>query len=277
VLSEEIMSEDHNHWWRGLGLAGTAGLTAFFEEALGALQLSLTSMSPAGSGGPLWMPPVIERSVIERAQYTEAFPQLLGDVRASGHDRATVALAPAVCYFVYPWLADSQLPAARRFDVAGYCYRHEATTELGRFRSFRMREFVAVGPAEEMSRWRDEWVDRCERYLALLGLKVTVAAATDPFFGPAGRVLKYTQLEQGLKFEFQVAIDDSGLTTAIASANRHKEHLGERFCISLADGSVAHSSCMAFGLERIVLALMHAHGTSRADWPDLAAAGAGAA
>lgn len=271
------MDEEHYRWRRTLGFDGTAGFTALFEGAVEDLQRSLTSVSPAGSGGPLWMPPVIQRSVLERSQYTEAFPQLLADLRTDGQDGATVALAPAVCYFVYPWLADSQITAARRFDVAGYCYRHEATTEPGRYRSFRMREFVAVGPAEEISRWRDDWVDRCQRYLAMLGLKVTVAAATDPFFGPAARVMKYAQLEQGLKFEFQVAVGDATPATAIASANRHKEHLGERFGISLADGSVAHSSCIAFGLERIVLALLHAHGPNRADWPDVAAAGAGVA
>lgn len=267
------MVEEHYRWWRALGLAGTAGLTPLFEEAVGELQRSLTSISPAGPDGPLWVPPVIERSVVERSQYTEAFPQLLGDVRTAVQDGVSVALAPAVCYFVYPWLADSQVSASRRFDVAGYCYRHEATTELGRFRSFRMREFVAVGPAEEMNSWRDEWVDRCKRFLAMLGLKVTVAAATDPFYGPDSRVLKYAQLEQELKFEFLADITDTGPATAIASANRHKEHLGERFGISLADGSVAHSSCIAFGLERIVLALIRAHGADRADWPDIAAAG----
>jgi seryl-tRNA synthetase len=276
-VNEAIMGAEHYRWWRSLGLAGTDGLTTLFEEAVAALQRSLTSISPAGPDGPLWLPPVIERSVLERAQYTEAFPHLLGDVRTTAQDGTSVALAPAVCYFVYPWLADSEISAAPRFDVAGYCYRHEATTELGRLRSFRMREFVAVGPAAEMHDWRDEWVDRCERFLALLGLKVTVAPATDPFYGPGGRVLEYTQREQELKFEFLAALSDTGTATAIASANRHKEHLGERFGIRLADGSVAHSSCLAFGLERIVLALIRAHGADRADWPDIAAAGEGVA
>ena len=52
------MDEEHHRWWRTLGLDGTAGFTALFEGAVEALQRSLTSISPPGSGGPLWMPPV---------------------------------------------------------------------------------------------------------------------------------------------------------------------------------------------------------------------------
>jgi hypothetical protein len=37
---------------------------------------------------------------------------------------------------------------------------------------------------------------------------------------------------------------------AIASINRHGTHLTERFGISLTDGSLAHSACLAFGLDR---------------------------
>jgi hypothetical protein len=61
--------------------------------------------------------------------------------------------------------------------------------------------------------------------------------------------------------------DDPG--TAIASANGHKDHLGQRFAIDFADEGAAHSSCMAFGLERTTLALIHAHGDNLTDWPEL--------
>ncbi|MNT96216.1 Amino acid--[acyl-carrier-protein] ligase [compost metagenome] len=39
------------------------------------------------------------------------------------------------------------------------------------------------------------------------------------------------------------------------------------FDIKSADGEVAHSACMGFGLERIALALFKHHGLDVAKWP----------
>jgi seryl-tRNA synthetase len=155
------------------------------------------------------------------------------------------------------------------FDAAGYCYRHEATSEVGRFRSFRMRELVTVAGADAAWQWRDAWVVRSEALLARLGLTCSVELASDPFFGPGGRFMRSSQVQQNLKYEFVVPLHDDDPGTAIASANGHKDHLGQRFAIDFADEGPAHSACMAFGLERMTLALIHAHGDDLADWPDI--------
>ncbi|MER6421959.1 aminoacyl--tRNA ligase-related protein [Streptomyces sp. NPDC001137] len=244
------------------------------------LQSTLTSIDPAGSPGPSWQPPVVPQAVIERAEYAESFPHLLGTVHAleaetsekdaldEGNRGPTdVVLAPAVCYGVYAHLADRHLAEARQFDVAGHCYRHEATSELGRFRSFRMREFVMVADDTALLEWRQKWMERCEELFARLGLKVSVQVASDPFFGPGSRFIRSSQVEQHLKYEFVAPLFDDDPGTAIASANNHKDHLGRRFGIDFLDQGPAHSSCTAFGLERIVLALIHAHGDDLADWP----------
>jgi hypothetical protein len=39
------------------------------------------------------------------------------------------------------------------------------------------------------------------------------------------------------------------------------------FEVFTADGAVAHSACIGFGMERIVLALFAAHGTDTDRWP----------
>ena len=62
-------------------------------------------------------------------------------------------------------------------------------------------------------------------------------------------------------------VGDADQPTAIASSNCHADHLGGAFHITLADGSVAHSACVGFGMERIVLALFAAHGTDLGSWP----------
>ncbi len=271
-------------WLLPTGVPGLLSYTPKFEAVLVRLQAALTAEDPAGSPGPAWHAPVVPRAHIERAEYAESFPHLLGTVHALASEQAATAtdpvpeesdrrptdvvLAPAVCYGVYPRLAGRVLEAQAQFDAAGYCYRHEATSELGRFRSFRMREFVTVADAETAWRWRDDWIVRTTELYALLGLTVSVESASDPFFGPGGRFMKSSQVQQNLKYEFIAPVHGDDPGTAIASANCHKEHLGERFDIRFADQGWAHSSCMAFGLERTMLALVHAHGDRLADWPE---------
>jgi seryl-tRNA synthetase len=263
-------------WVRLTGVPGLLSFTPKFESVLARLQTALTSIDPSPSAGPEWYAPVVPRANIDRAQYAESFPHLLGVVYAlEGEDSeklrepTDVVLAPAVCYSVYPQLADRVIDQPVFFDAAGYCYRHEATSEPGRFRSFRMREFVTVTGEEAAARWRDEWIARCEAFFTRVGLSYDVVPASDPFFGPGGRFMKSSQIQQNLKFEFVVPLHGADPGSAIASANCHKEHLGERFAIGYAGQGWAHSSCMAFGLERTMMALIHAHGDNLADWPEL--------
>jgi seryl-tRNA synthetase len=56
--------------------------------------------------------------------------------------------------------------------------------------------------------------------------------------------------------------------TAVASSNYHQEHFGETYGIETAEGEVAHTGCMAFGEERVTLALLRAHGLDLREWPD---------
>ncbi|WP_371601125.1 aminoacyl--tRNA ligase-related protein [Streptomyces sp. NBC_00564] len=267
-------------WLLPTAAAGVFGFTAKFESALAGVQSALTRIHPTGTDGPSWHAPVVPRGPIERAQYTDSFPHLLGTVHAlppsTGDGAGTredsrvptdTVLAPAVCYSVYPSLADTTSAGPRCFDVAGTCYRHEATSEVGRFRSFRMREFVTVGTEETALAWREEWTERCRTLFAGLGIAVRVQEASDPFFGPGADFMRSSQIEQSLKYEFVAPVRRGDAGTAIASVNLHKDHLGERFAIGLPDGGWAHSSCAAFGLERIVLALVHVHGDDLADWP----------
>ena len=80
-------------------------------------------------------------------------------------------------------------------------------------------------------------------------------------------MLAASQREQELKFEVlvQIAGDEP---TAVASFNYHHDHFTSTYGIELADGGVAHTACLGFGLERITLALFHTHGLDVAAWPD---------
>jgi seryl-tRNA synthetase len=53
----------------------------------------------------------------------------------------------------------------------------------------------------------------------------------------------------------------------VASFNYHEDHFTSAFGLEMADGGPAHTACLGFGLERISLALVRAHGVDPETWP----------
>jgi len=101
-----------------------------------------------------------------------------------------------------------------------------------------------------------------------LGINCTAVVANDPFFGRANRIMKAMQKEQELKYEIVVPICSEENPTAITSSNYHLDHFSLPFGIKTSDGQIAHSACIGFGLERIVLALFKTHGLRSGTWPE---------
>ncbi len=179
---------------------------------------------------------------------------------------ASVVLTPAACYPVYPVIAGTLPAGGRLVDVMSYCFRHEPSDDAGRMQMFRMHEYIRASDPESVKTWREKWVGRAEQLTAALGLEARTVVASDPFFGRGGKLLEVSQRDQGLKLEIVTAVGSDERPTAIISLNYHQEHFGNIFGISTADGAVAHTACVGFGLERIALALYRQHGFTRDCW-----------
>jgi seryl-tRNA synthetase len=74
------------------------------------------------------------------------------------------------------------------------------------------------------------------------------------------------QQDQELKFELLAPVASEEHLTAIASFNYHQDHYGKIYDIEY-QGDAAHSGCMGFGMERVVLALLAKHGMNPETWP----------
>ena len=271
------------------GMPGVVGRGEDFEAVVAGLSRALRARQPDGIR-PLRVsfPPVVPQGVFEHTDYVSSFPQLIGSLRIFAGDNAQHAallaaretgddwtellssshlmMVSAACHPIYGTLAGQTLTGDLRFDTVGSCFRHEPSPDPARLVSFRMHEQVFVGSPVGALAHRDEWLGRITDLLGTLGLTVRVDVANDPFFGRAGRMLAVGQREETLKFEILVDIFDDE-PTAIASGNAHRDHFGENFEITLADGGVAHSSCFGLGLERTTLALLRRHGLKVASWP----------
>jgi seryl-tRNA synthetase len=271
------------------GVAGIYGRGGAFERVVAGLERLVDKTCAGERHERLRFPPTINRADFEKSQFLDSFPHLAGTVFSfegseqahqcmlerikSGADwseyqrMADVVLAPAACYPVYPHCRGVLPGGGRSFDVGSWCFRHEPSGDPARMQAFRMREIVRIGSMADVLAFRETWLERGQRFLARLGVETVPEPAADPFFGRGGKLLAVGQREQKLKFELCVPICSEHEPTAVMSFNYHQQHFGQLFDIRTADNDVAHTGCVGFGLERIVLALLKTHGFVPAEWP----------
>jgi seryl-tRNA synthetase len=276
--------------FRPSGIEGLHARTGLYEPVIDGLQTLITRHRETGAE-VLRFPPVMSRRNLEKSGYLHSFPHLLGTVSClhgdEAHIRAAVdrpvkdggwvasleatdlVLAPAACYPVYPLAAErGALPKnGAIFDVACDCFRHEPSRNLDRMQSFRMREYVFIGAPEQVTEFRARWIERAQGMAQQLGLTYRLAGASDPFFGRVGKIMAVSQMEQALKLEMLIPVRSDDDPTACMSFNCHRDHFGATWGLRTPDGAVAHTGCVAFGIDRLALALFVQHGREPAKWP----------
>jgi seryl-tRNA synthetase len=272
------------------GIDGVYARTAAFEDVVRSLAAFISRHREPGTE-VLGFPPVMSRRHLETSGYLKSFPHFLGCVccldGAEGEIRASVArfeagedwtrdlsaadlvLTPAACYPIYPLVASrGKVPVEElKFDVASDCFRREPSRDLDRLQSFRMREYVCVGTPEQIKDFRKRWMTRAHDLAGELGLPYRFDQASDAFFGRGGKLMANSQLEQALKFELLVPVRSAEKPTACMSFNYHQDHFGAAWNLHNAAGQVMHTGCVAFGMDRLALAMFATHGLNVADWP----------
>jgi seryl-tRNA synthetase len=273
-----------------MGTDGVYARTALYEDMVERLAALITRHRETNTE-VMRFPPVMNRAQLEKSGYLKSFPNLLGCVCSlhgtereihsavsrfdAGGDWTTslspadLVLSPAACYPVYPIAASrGQLaPGGLRFDVAADCFRREPSRHLDRLQSFRMREYVCIGSSDDVSSFRERWMERAQGIARDLGLSFRVDYASDPFFGRVGQMKAVSQKQQSLKFELLVPLRSEEQPTACMSFNYHRDHFGTTWGIANANGEPAHTGCVAFGMDRLAVAMFHTHGTDLAKWP----------
>jgi hypothetical protein len=283
------------------GENGLYGRSQVFEDVVERLNTAITHLGADQQPEVLRFPPAMRRTDFEDSEYLKSFPTLAGTIHAfhgsdQGHRRllsclddamkasdddrsdewmnqqkpTRLVLTPAACYPIYPVMARrGPLPAnGRTIDVLSYCFRHEPSLDPARMQMFRQREYVRLGNADQVIAFRQMWVERGSALIAMLQLPVEVDLANDPFFGRGGKIIADSQRAQALKFELLIPVANADSKTACLSFNYHMDHFGGIWKIECEDGSVAHTGCVGFGMERITLALFRHHGLDVNTWPD---------
>ncbi|MFE3519849.1 aminoacyl--tRNA ligase-related protein [Streptomyces sp. NPDC059166] len=219
-------------------------------------------------------PPLLSAEGLGRLDYFRNFPHLgVGagrfspdalDGLASGGPAGDLPLDPtghllpsATCYGLLLSLEGHETgEEGLRLSATGRCFRNETHYEgLRRLWGFHMREVLYLGTKDGAVEHLRSGTEFIGEIAASLGLELNRAAADDPFYDKGGSRARLMKLDP-VKHEFS-APDG----TAIASVNRHRNFFGERLGIRTRSGEPVHSSCVAFGVERWVHAMLLAHGT----------------
>ena len=272
-----------------MGVRGLWARGGDFERVIERFDALVTREGARLAPEVMRFPPIFNRAHYAKIDHIRNFPDLMGSVHTfSGSDRehramvgkfeegsdwsrdlapAQVMMTPAICYPLYPTATGVLPEGGRRVDLQGFAFRHEPSDDPARMQIFRMHEFVRLGTPGEAMEHRGYWLEKGAEIFESVGLATECVVANDPFFGRGGKIQKAIQVEQNLKYEFVVPICSTEKPTAIGSANCHLDHFGVAFDIRTADGAVAHSACVGFGLERIALALFKTHGLELAAWP----------
>src|ERR1700720_1380712 len=276
--------------FRSMGVDGVYARTALYTQVVERLETYITRQRDP-KAEIMRFPPVMSRRQLEKSGYLKSFPNLLGCVCALHGSEASIrsavdrydnggdwtssvtssdlVLSPAACYPVYPIVATrGQLPAGGlQFDIEADVFRHEPSRSLDRLQSFRMREFVRIGSPQEILDFRENWMARAPRLTAELSLPCTIDVANDPFFGRVGQVMAVSQRQQALKFELLIRYHPAAAPTACMSFNYHRDHFGQVWGIRDDKGELAHTGCVAFGIDRLAVALFAIHGLDLQKWP----------
>jgi seryl-tRNA synthetase len=284
LIAEEILVET--------GIDGLYGRSGTFEDVLLRFDALISRFGDDQKADVIRFPPGMNRALFEKSGYLKSFPDLAGTVHSfAGNDKdhaslletlegggdwtagqkaTDIVLAPAACYPLYPVVArKGKLPAQGRvYDLNSYCFRREPSKDPARMQMFRMREYVRIGTPGQVVEFRQMWMERGKKLIETLQLPYTVDVANDPFFGRAGRMMKASQRDQGLKFELLVPIESVEKPTACLSFNYHQDHFGVTWGIRTAQDETAHTACVGFGMERVTLALFKHHGLDTSAWPE---------
>ena len=137
---------------------GIYGRSFLYEDIVAAVERLVVGVAATEGAVSYRFPPVMPREVLERTGYLSSFPDMIGAVSSftggnadhkklmelaqSGGDwtalleSADVSLCPAVCHPLYPTLAGTLPEGGGRYDVYGWCFRHEPSPDPARCRRF---------------------------------------------------------------------------------------------------------------------------------------------
>jgi seryl-tRNA synthetase len=211
--------------------------------------------------------PVLEAVASElKAEHGSVAEKIGGQLSEPHH-----VLTPGVCLPCYRQQRDVVLEAGRvrTLTMQNHVFRYEGSSfrPLTRAWDFTVRDIVFFGSYEQLNELRNEVIDRTLEFCRELDLEVTIELANDPFFLDASRDKAIYQRMGEVKYELLFQLPYRGEALAASSFNLHRDFYTAVYNTRRADGELAESACMGFGLERWLYGFLSQKGLDQRDWP----------
>ena len=129
-----------------------------------------------------------------------------------------------------------------------------------------MREYVCVGTPAQVDDFRKRWMTRARISPANWACLIASITPATRFLAAAASSSAVSQIEQALKFELLVPVRSAEQPTACMSFNYHQDHFGAAWNLRNVAGQTMHTGCVAFGMDRLALAMFATHGLDPS-WP----------
>lgn len=162
---------------------------------------------------------------------------------------------PAICMHSYIQYQNSKIEKNSPVVITakGKCKRNERDgfSSLERLLDFTMREIVFLGSEKYVMKKRIDYMDKAKQLVEHLNLNGRIQISHDPFFRKEDEVKVSFQKKFKLKYELLLNNPDSNNDVAVGSFNYHNINFSKAYKIYLDDNHLAHTACIAFGLERL--------------------------
>lgn len=192
---------------------------------------------------------------------------LIAGVGAKSH-----ALKPAVCLPCYGHFRDFVLhngqSVALTMQNHVFRYEGERCDLLSRLWDFQVRDIVFIGAYDRLQDLRRDVMEAAIGLCRELDLDARIELAHDPFFLETNRdKIVYQQLGE-VKYELLIELPHRSKDIAAGSFNLHSDFFASVYNIRQADGKLAETACMGFGMERWVYGFLSQKGLDRTAWPE---------
>lgn len=185
--------------------------------------------------------------------------------------RTEKVLRTAACVPVYPMFRNAEISADKPefVMVSGKCFRNEGNNifELARLNEFYMKEYVFIGTPEQAKQYIQKAYSLWDFWCKCFKLNCKIDTANDSFFASNYKKLQLFQMLGDSKREFKLLLPHSESYISCSSANFHRTHFTKVYNIRTKEtGAYCHSSCFAFGIERLTYAFLSQHGLDPLKW-----------
>ena len=182
-------------------------------------------------------------------------------------------LRTAACVPVYPMFRNQEISEEKPacVMVSGKCFRNEGNnvSELARLNEFYMKEYVFIGTPEQCKQYIEHAYALWDFWRNTFQLNCKIDTANDSFFASNYKKLQLFQMLGDSKREFKLLIPSTGNYISCSSANFHRTHFTKVYNIRTKEnGGFCHSSCFAFGIERLTYAFLAQNGLNPDKWSE---------